>query len=225
MQDQSIIAKNLLKLFDPNAYKEFREGYFVNQPKMFGYYYLFKNMKEPKICVIINTSGIKHERPVTKTDEFVFVVYNVLTLEDFVGNLADQYLSHFLESAYEYMKGRTSRDLPYGYYYDESHNLKVDNRQADTVRKIYDVYINTKSIREVSDFMKTNFSDIREILHDYGRYAQMRPTIVQLSKIREVASILASNVRGGAVAKQSLEGELKEVRRRRKEREKAMEEN
>ena len=65
--------------------------------------------------------------------------------------------------------------------------------------------------------MKTNFSDIRDILHDAEEYMQMKDKIVSLSKLKEVAELMAENVRGGTVAKRSLEDEIKEVRQRRKQ--------
>ena len=45
----------------------------------------------------------------------------------------------------------------------------------------------------------------------------MKDKIVSLSKLKEVAELMAENVRGGTVAKRSLEDEIKEVRQRRKQ--------
>ena len=44
MQKQPDLAKNLENLFKDSAYTEFREGDFINQPKMTGYFYIFKNI-------------------------------------------------------------------------------------------------------------------------------------------------------------------------------------
>ena len=85
------------------------------------------------------------------------------------------------------------------------------------------MYIETQSIRDIAAELDTNFSDIREILHDNQEYMQMRDKIVSISKLKRVAELMASNVRGGAVAKRDIEDELADARRRRKENRKKLE--
>ena len=123
------------------------------------------------------------------------------------------------------MQKKNTRNLPYGYYTDENGDLKVDLKAAAEVRRIYDMYIDTQSIRDIAAELRTNFSDIREILHDSEEYMKMRDKIVSLSKLKQVAELMASNVRGGAAAKRDLEDELADARRRRKENAKRFKQN
>jgi hypothetical protein len=109
------------------------------------------------------------------------------------------------------------------YYTDENGELKVDIRAAQEVRKIYDMYIETQSIRDIAAELRTNFSDIREILHDSEEYMQMKNKIVSMAKLKRVAELMAANVRGGAVAKHDTEDEIADARRRRKESKKRLE--
>ena len=91
------------------------------------------------------------------------------------------------------------------------------------MRKIYDLYIESGSVRAVASELRTNFSHIREVLHDNEEYSKMQPTIVPLSKTKEVREMMAGNIRGGAVAKRTLEDEIADARRRRKQKEKMLE--
>ena len=60
MQKQNDLAINLLNLFEPKSYKKFEKGFFINQPKMEGYYFIFQKITNPKFCLIINTSENKY---------------------------------------------------------------------------------------------------------------------------------------------------------------------
>lgn len=221
MQDRNELAINLMNLFDPSSYKEFNEGFFVNKPKMKGYYYIFKNIHKPKFCLIVNiNSDFVYPSNTVKINEFVYIVFSAESIESFVETLTDKNFEILMNVIDNDLEKKNERNLPYGYYLDENGELKVDLRKAAEVRRIYDLYIDTKNVRAVADAMKTNFSEIRDILHDNEEYMQMQQKIIPLSKMKEVAEIMAGNVRGGAQAKKSIEDEIKEVRKRRKEREK-----
>ena len=221
MQDRNELAINLMNLFDPSSYKEFNEGFFVNKPKMKGYYYIFKNIHKPKFCLIVNiNSNFVYPSNTVKINEFVYIVFSAESIESFVETLTDKNFEILMNIIDNDLEKKNERNLPYGYYLDENGELKVDLRKAAEVRRIYDLYIDTKNVRAVADAMKTNFSEIRDILHDNEEYMQMQQKIIPLSKMKEVAEIMAGNVRGGAQAKKSIEDEIKEVRKRRKEREK-----
>lgn len=221
MQDRNELAINLMNLFDPSSYKEFNEGFFVNKPKMRGYYYIFKNIHKPKFCLIVNiNSNFVYPSNTVKINEFVYIVFSAESIESFVETLTDKNFEILMNVIDNDLEKKNERNLPYGYYLDENGELKVDLRKAAEVRRIYDLYIDTKNVRAVADAMKTNFSEIRDILHDNEEYMQMQQKIIPLSKMKEVAEIMAGNVRGGAQAKKSIEDEIKEVRKRRKEREK-----
>ena len=217
MQKQNDLAENLLNLFNPSSYKEFGKGYFVNKPNMEGYYYIFKRITKPKFCLIVNTSEEKYPTSMIKIRDYVFIVFNTATLEEFLKNLTDRYFVTLMDILDNELQKKDTRNLPYGYYTDENGELRVDLKAAAEVRKIYDMYIETQSIRDIANELRTNFSDIREILHDSQEYMQMRDKIVSPAKLKQVADLMAANVRGGASAKRSLEDELADARRRRKQ--------
>ena len=217
MQRQNDLAENLLKLFEPSSYKEFGKGFFTNKPNMEGYYYIFQRITKPKFCLIVNTSEEKYPTSMVKIRDFVFIVFNSPSLEDFLNNLADVHFVVLMDILDNELQKKNTRNLPYGYYLDENGDLKVDLKAAAKVRRIYDMYIETQSIRDIAAELRTNFSDIREILHDSQEYMQMKDKIVSLAKLKQVAELMATNVRGGAVAKRDVEDEIEDARRRRKQ--------
>ena len=88
MQKQPDLAKNLENLFKDTSYIEFEEGDFVNQPYMTGYYYIFKNITDPRFCIILNTSSkVKYPSNIAKIGEYVFIVFNIESLEEYLENL------------------------------------------------------------------------------------------------------------------------------------------
>lgn len=217
MQKQNDLAINLLNIFDPSSYKQFEKGYFVNRPNLEGYFYIFKNITKPKFCLIVNISKEQYPTSMVKLRDYVFIVFNCPSLEEFLQKLTDQYFLTLMDILDNELEKKNTRNLPYGYYIDENGELKVDLKAASKVRRIYDMYIETQSIRDIAAELRTNFSDVRDILHDSQEYMQMRNKIVSLGKLKQVTELMATNVRGGAVAKRSLEDEVEEARRRRKE--------
>ena len=214
-----------MNLFEPSSYKEFGRGYFVNKPNLEGYYYIFKKITKPKFCLIVNISEEKYPTSMMKIRDYVFIVFNVPSLEEFLENLTEKYFVTLMDVLDNELQKKNRRNLPYGYYTDENGDLKVDLKAAAEVRRIYDMYIDTQSIRDIAAELRTNFSDIREILHDSEEYMKMRDKIVSLSKLKQVSELMASNVRGGAAAKRNLEDELADARRRRKENAKRFKQN
>ena len=98
MQKQNDLALNLLDLFKPSSYKEFSNGYFVNKPNLEGYYYIFKRITKPKFCLIINTSkNEQYPTSMTRIRDYVFIVFNVPSMEEFLQNLANKYLVLLLD--------------------------------------------------------------------------------------------------------------------------------
>lgn len=229
MQNQNDLAINLMKLIEPDSYKEFGEGFLTNRPDMSGLYYVFKNMRKPYTYLIVNTSKSKYPSPMLKTKaddkDILYIVFNVASPEEYFENVVDVYIPQIVEILDNNIEKKNTRNLPYGYYFDENGDLQLDTKATLEVRKIYNMYIDTRSIRQIAQKLKTNFSDIREILHDSEEYLQMRPQIMSRQRLMEVAGLMAANVRGGAVAKKKIEDEIADVRRRRKEREKAMQQN
>jgi hypothetical protein len=157
-----------------------------------------------------------------KIRDYVFMIFNTPSLEEFLENLADTYFVTIADILDSELQKKDTRNLPYGYFTDENGELKIDLRAAQEVRKIYDMYIDTQSIRDIAAELGTNFSDIREILHDSQEYMQMKHKIVSTAKLKRVAELMASNVRGGAVAKHDIEDEIVAARKRRKESERRL---
>lgn len=217
MQKQNDLAENLLNLFDPSSYKKFERGYFTNKPNLEGYYYIFKRITKPKFCLIVNTSEEKYPTSMVKIRDYVFIIFNVPSLEKFLKNLTENYFTVLMDILDNELQKKNTRNLPYGYYTDENGEVKIDIRAASEVRKIYDMYIETQSIRDIAAELKTNFSDIREILHDSTEYLQMRDKIVSPAKLEQVAGLMATNVKGGALVKRSTEDELADARKKRKQ--------
>ena len=221
MQKQNDLARNLKNLFSESSYTEFKEGFFINQPRMTGYYYIFKNINRPCFCLILNTSNIPYPSDSTKIKDYVYIVFNIKDLETFLTNLANDYLPIILTKIDENILKKNPRNLPYGYYTDVNGDIKVDLRKANEVRKIYDMYIDVESVREIADELKTNFSHVRDVLADFELYLQMRDKIVTVSKLKRVGELLAQNVKG-RYKQMSTEDEIKELRKRRKQQQKAM---
>ena len=222
MQKQNDLARNLKNLFNETSYSEFNEGFFVNQPMMKGYYYIFKNINRPCFCLVLNTSEkVKYPSDSTKIKDYVYIVFNIKDLKVFIENLAVYYLPVILTKIDENILKKNPRNLPYGYYTDVNGEVKVDLRKANEVRKIYDMYIEVESVREIADELRTNFSHVRDVLADFEIYLQMKNKIVTVSKLKRVGELLAQNVKG-RFRQMSTEDEIKELRKRRKQQQKAM---
>jgi hypothetical protein len=215
MNKSSDLAINLMNLYNSNSYVEFDKGYFINQPQMSGYFYIFKDLVDPKFCLILNTSDIKYNTNFTKVEEYVYIVFNIPSLDEFIENLSDEYMSQLLEIISQQMNKEDTRNLPYGYYYDENGELKIDIRKAREVREIYDRYIDVESIRQIADERKENFSFIRDVLHDNELYMQMQQKILPATILKNVNNLLAQNVKG-RFRKETFEDKLKAIRDRKK---------
>jgi len=216
MNTSNNVAIDLKDLFNPNKYKPFEQGYFINQPKLSGYFYIFKNVKDPNFCLILNTSEQRYSSTMVKIKDYVFIVFNVPSINEFIENLGTNYFNTIINILDENMNKENTRNLPYGYYYDENGELKINLRKAQQVRKIYNRYIETESVRQIAQEENTNFSFIRDILHDNEEYMQMQQKILPISILKKVNEILASNFRSGKVRKQTSEDKIKEVQQRRK---------
>lgn len=221
---QNELAINLMNLFEPKSYKEFQEGFFVNKPKMTGYYYIFTKLNKPKFCLILNkNSDFVYPSSSVAINDYVYIIFNISSLEDYLQNLAEKYFPTLLDIIDEKMEKKNERNLPYGYYLDENGELRIDLRKASEVRKIYDLYIDLGSVREIASQLKTNFSHIREVLHSNEEYMQMQQKIVPLAKLKEVQELMAGNVKGGAIAKRTTEDEIRELRAKRRQRKRQLE--
>ncbi len=209
------LGVNLINLYNSNSYVKFDKHFFANRPDMTGYFYLFQDMRDPKFCLILNNSGVNYLTRFTKIGDYVYIVFNISSLEEFLENLSDKYLPTILNIISQQMNREDTRNLPYGYYYDENGDLKIDVKKAREVREIYDRYIETQSIRQIADERKTNFSFIRDILHDNELYMQMKQKILSAKIIKDARGILAQNVKG-RFRKETFEDKLKAIRQRKR---------
>lgn len=220
MQKQPDLAKNLENLFKDTAYTEFHEGDFINQPYMTGYFYIFKNITDPRFCIILNNSPkVKYPSNLARIGEYVFIVFNIESLEEYLENMGVKYFPQILSIVDQNLQKKNFRNLPYGYYTDENGDIKIDFKKADEVRRIYNRYIETESVREIADEMRSNFSHVRDILHDNEAYMQMREKILPMTKLKKINELLAANVKG-AFKKHTTADKIKEIRKQRKEKEK-----
>lgn len=224
MQKQNDLAKNLENLFKESSYQRFEKGDFVNQPYMSGYFYIFKNITNPRFCIILNDSEVKYPSNMTKVQDYVFIVVKISSLENYLENMGVHYFPIILDIVEKNLQKKNPRNLPYGYYTDENGDLKIDFKKADEVRRIYNRYIETESVREIASEMRTNFSHIRDILHDNEAYMQMREKILPMTKLKKINELLAQNVKG-AFKKQTTADKIKEIRKQREEKEKLAEVN
>ena len=149
----------------------------------------------------------------------MFIVFNIKSLEDYLQNFADIYFPIILTRIDENLLKKNPRNLPYGYYTDPEGNIKVDIQKANEVRKIYDMYIDVQSVREIVDELHSNFSHVRDVLADFEEYLQMQNKIVTVSKLKEVGELLAKNVKG-RYKQMSTEYEIRELRKKRKQQQK-----
>ena len=222
MQKQNDLAENLKNLFEANSYVEFGEGSFVNQPKMTGYYYIFKNITNPRFCLILNTSKeMQYPSDSVKIGDYVFIVFNINSLEEYLQAFAENYFPTVLTKIDENILKKNPRNLPYGYYTDVDGQVKVDLKKANEVRRIFDMYIDVESVREIVDALHSNFSHVRDVLASNEEYMQMKDKIVPMSKLKKVNELLAQNVKG-TFRKRTTEDEIKEIRQKRKQQRKMM---
>lgn len=196
MQKQNDIGLNLLNLTEPKSYKEFDEGYFLHQPDMKGYYYIFRNITKPKICLILNLSNINYKTNEVKIKDYIYIVFNIKTIEEYFENFTTTYLPIILDIMDKNVNKKNTRNLPYGYYADEKGQIKIDITKANEVKKIYNRYKETQSVRDIAQEMDTNFSHIRDILHDNEEYMRMKEKILPMTKLKEINMLLAQNVKG-----------------------------
>ena len=214
MNKREDMAINLMNLFEEGSYKEFGEGFFVNRPKLTGWYYIFQDIKEPKFCLVLNNSTSPYQSTLAITENYAFIVFNVTSVEEFIENLSDKYLPEILEIISEHWNKKDERNLPYGYYYDENGDLKIDPQKAVEVREIYNRYLEVESVRQIAKERKTNFSFIRDILHDSQEYMQMQQKIIPKTIIEQVSELLAENVKGGRIRKETFKDRLAAVKQR-----------
>lgn len=191
------ISSDITKLRKEDSYKAFEKGYFKNVPELQGYLYKFKVSDEPKIVLIIDTSNSGYSKSYYKSKGYHFIVYKASSIGEFIKNFFNyssdiiDLVNHILDKAQE-MKDIIAGGIPHGYKIDSNGDIVVDQKEAKLVREIYKMYTQYGSIREIANELKSNFSHVRDVLHDY-RYEKMTPSIIQASTLKKVRAKMETN--------------------------------
>ena len=194
--DKLVFAKDINRLRKPSSYKKFEVGYFTNVPDMGGYIYRFK-VEDAKIILIVDTANSKYKKAYYKKEGWHFLIYKCPSIEQFTKNLADfisdivDRVNHILDEEAENADKRAA-GIPHGYKLDENGEIVVDPIEAPKVRKIYKLYTQYDSIRKVADVLKSNFSHVRDVLHDY-RYENMALPIISDSVLKKARAMMEKN--------------------------------
>ena len=193
---EKTLAKDMVRLKKASSYKEFQPGFFRNVPELGGYIYKFKCPEYSKIFLIINTTG-GYKKKYFNKDEYHFLIKEAPSLKD--------WLAKFFQESSEIMdmvnnildKDQTNADIreggvPHGYKIDGSGAVVVDAKEAILVKKIYKLYSRYGSIRKIAAELKTNYSHVRDVLHDY-RYEHMDQPIIPSSDLKKVRAMMEKN--------------------------------
>lgn len=191
------LSSDLTRLRKAKSYEEFGAGYFRNVPDLAGYIYRFKCSDEPKILLIVDTSNSAYSKDYYKNKGYHFLVYKAPSLEQFLDKFF-KFSSDIIEIVNTILdKAQENADIiaggvPHGYKVSEDGEIVVDSREAILVRKIYKLYTQYGSIRKIATELKTNFSHIRDVLHDY-RYEKMKQPIIPSSVLKKVRDMMDKN--------------------------------
>ena len=194
---EKTLANDVTRLRKEGSYKEFKKGYFRNVPDMAGYIYKFKCGEYSHIYLIIDTSNCGYSKDYYKKDNYYFLVYKSSSLKQFLKgffeisseilNRVNSILDKDQENADERAGG-----IPHGYKLDKTGAIVVDPLESIKVKKIYKLYTQYGSIRKVANELKSNFSFVRYVLHDY-RYERMQPKIIPESIWKKARQMLDKN--------------------------------
>lgn len=193
---EKTLAKDLNRLKKTSSYKEFETGYFTNVPDMGGYLYKFK-VEGANILLIVDTTGSKYTKEYFHKDAWHFLIYKAGSIQAFVDSLYDN-ISELIERVNNILdKEQANADtraagIPHGYKLDSNGEIVVDAAEAKLVRKIYKLYTQYGSIRKIATELDTNFSHVRDVLHDY-RYEDMKIKIIPSSLLKKVRQMMSVN--------------------------------
>ena len=186
--DKVTFAKDINSLRKESSYKAFEPGYFNNVPDMGGYIYKFK-VEDVNILLIVDTANSKYTKEYYKNKGWHFIIYKAQSLAAFIKTLPDNLadiltrINHILDEEQENADERAG-GVPHGYQVDENGEIVVDPIEAPKVRKVYKLYSQYQSIRQVAAVLKKPYSYVRDILDDY-RYEDMKLPIIPDSIIKK----------------------------------------
>lgn len=194
--DKITFAKDLTNLRKESSYKEFEAGYFSNVPDMGGYIYRFK-IEDMNILLIVDATNSSYKKAYYRKEGWHFLIYKAASLKAFISSLADNLadiinrINHILDKEQENADARIG-GVPHGYTVDENGEIVIDPQEAPKVRKIYKLYSQYQSIRQVAASMKEPYSFIRDILHDY-RYEEMKVPLISDNILKKTRSMMDVN--------------------------------
>ena len=194
---EKTLANDIVRLRKSGSYKPFKKGYFRNVPEMAGYIYKFKCSDYSQIFLIVDTSNSNYTKEYYKKDNYYFLVYKSGSIE--------QFLKEFFELSAEILdrvnsildKDQENADeraggIPHGYKLNKAGEIVIDPVESIKVKKIYKLYTQYASIRKVASELKTNYSFVREVMHDY-RYEKMQPRIIPDSIWKKARQMMDKN--------------------------------
>jgi hypothetical protein len=180
-----------------SSYKEFSKGYFRNVPDMSGYIYKFKCGEYSHIYLIVDTSNCGYSKDYYKKDNYYFLVYKTSSLDNFLkgffeisSEILDR-VNSILDKDQENADERAG-GIPHGYKIGSEGDIVIDPVEAIQVKKIYKLYTQYGSIRKIASELKTNFSHVRDVLHDY-RYERIQPCIIPNSILKKARQLMDKN--------------------------------
>jgi hypothetical protein len=191
------LAKDLSGLRKADSYKKFAKGYFKNVPGLGGYIYKFQVKSDAKIYLIVNTEANAMAKEYYTNKGYHFLVYNAKSLDDFISMIYNNIseiidkVNAILDKAQELADERAG-GIPHGYKLNDAGEIVIDPVEAPMVRKIFKYYTQYRSVHKVADVLKTNFSHVRDVLHDY-RYERMTPPIINKSLLKKARQLMDVN--------------------------------
>ena len=194
---EKTLANDIVKLRKANSYKQFKKGYFRNVPEMAGYIYKFKCSDYSQIYLIVDTSNSSYSKEYYKKDNYYFLVYKSSSIDDFIKKFFDisseilDRVNSILNNDQENADDREA-GVPHGYKVNKAGEVVIDPVEALKVKKIYKLYTQYASIRKVKNELKTNYSFVRQVLHDY-RYERMQPRIIPDSIWKKARQMMDKN--------------------------------
>ena len=191
------LASDITKIRKEESFGYFDKGYFRNVPDMKGYMYEFGCPKYGRIFLIIDTSNSKYTKDYYKKDNFYFLIYKYPSFQAYLNDfflisseIMDR-VNSILDDEQENADIRAG-GVPHGYKLNDAGEIVVDPIESIEVRKIYKLYTQYGSIRKIASELKTNFSHIRDVLHDY-RYEKMKISIIPKSVLKKARQLMDSN--------------------------------
>ena len=194
---EKTLANDVTRLRKEGSYKEVKKDYFRNVPDMEGYIYKFKCSEYSNIYLIVDVSNSDYSKDYYKKDNYYFLVYKSGSLKQFLkgffeisSEILDR-VNSILDKDQENADDRAG-GIPHGYKLNKAGEIVIDPIEAQKVKKIYKLYTQYASIRKVQAALKSNFSFVRYVLHDY-RYERMQPRIIPDSIWKKARQMLDKN--------------------------------